>query len=497
MIYYYTIGIIPLLLSALYFNKKGKFSGFTIPLAFVLIPISNMGNLWLARSSTLSEALICNHLVYLGVCVLNPLMMLTNLELCKIKYKKWMPASFFILNFFILGSEVTNEHHHQFYKSILLEKSGDISYFVKDYGPIHTLFYISFLIYIIIDAIIIVYGIRHKKEASIKSMIILGIMVFIGVVVFFIGRLVTAEYEITPVSYICFQLALLLIEERGMLYNFDETISDSMIQKSGIGYMAVDRKERYLGSNDIAKSWFPSISNLKLDQNISINDEWLDSIRAMISEIRKDNTEKEVITKIDEKTSIKIKVDNFNYNSKNIGFIIWLEDVTLEQTYLMKVLYEKEHDLMTGLYNRGKFLEMSEEYYRTLDSIAIIYMDINYLKKANDTYGHELGDKLIINTARTLVAVLKDNIKGYRIGGDEFVLIGENLSPEETDTLIKYWKMALSEIQAFNKELNLSVSYGFMYGEKGYDLDELMNEADKKMYENKKFIKSNEKNRMS
>lgn len=342
----------------------------------------------------------------------------------------------------------------------------------------------------VMDILVIIYGIKKQKDASIKIMLMLAAMIFVGIMSFFIGRMVSVEYELTPISYIGFQAAMLIIEARGMLYNFDETISDSLIKKSGIGYMAVDRNLSYLGANTIAKEWFPVITKLKLDQNIAIGEKWLDGVVTLIERVKKDNGTIEVIKKISDDKSIKIKADFFYYNKKHIGYIIWLEDVTIEQAYIEKVLYEKEHDLMTGLFNKGKYMELTEDYYRTRDSISIFIMDVNDLKKTNDTFGHEKGDELIIKASQSLHAVEKEKIKGFRLGGDEFMLFGEDLSPEETEQLHSDWENAVKKLNENDDGLNLVISCGISYGKQKYDLEQLMNEADAKMYKNKQYLKS-------
>ena len=84
-------------------------------------------------------------------------------------------------------------------------------------------------------------------------------------------------------------------------------------------------------------------------------------------------------------------------------------------------LYELSYeDRLTGVGNRHAYME----YLRTLEgckhSLGIVFADINGLKIANDTYGHEYGDKMIKSAARILKSMRWEKI--FRIGGDEFVV---------------------------------------------------------------------------
>ena len=123
-------------------------------------------------------------------------------------------------------------------------------------------------------------------------------------------------------------------------------------------------------------------------------------------------------------------------------------------------------------------------------SIAIYNFDVNDLKYINDHYGHEYGDKLIINAAKSVSAICGDNIYGYRMGGDEFLATAFNISHEEAEIILIKWQSALAEINAASKDVFVSISCGMVYGSGNYDYDKLYEEADKLMYTEKQMLKS-------
>lgn len=90
-----------------------------------------------------------------------------------------------------------------------------------------------------------------------------------------------------------------------------------------------------------------------------------------------------------------------------------------------------ETDLMTQLYNRNKYVELIHEYYPNVGNVGVMFWDINGLKKVNDTMGHDSGDYLISAVTSAITEFTKDSCKAFRIGGDEFVVIGEGLSRED------------------------------------------------------------------
>lgn len=143
-----------------------------------------------------------------------------------------------------------------------------------------------------------------------------------------------------------------------------------------------------------------------------------------------------------------------------------------------------EIDGMTGIYNKSKYLDMISGEYQKEEYIAVIFWDINNLKKVNDTMGHENGDRLIKAVAESIQKLCTVNSKAFRIGGDEFVLIIRGGREKTIQRKLNDWKHALNKVSE-NVDMELSVSYGYAWG-KGEELTEVINVADQMMYTNKR-----------
>ena len=147
--------------------------------------------------------------------------------------------------------------------------------------------------------------------------------------------------------------------------------------------------------------------------------------------------------------------------------------------YSRKLQTEKEHDGLTGLYNKGKFMEMKDSLFARQDAIAVFNLDVNNLKTMNDRHGHEAGDRLIRKAAESLKKIEARNIMPFRVGGDEFTVI---LSGRD-----------LLKLNRAEDGIPCTIACGFAFGEKGYDLEEVLALADRRMYEDKKKIKEQNK----
>ena len=146
-----------------------------------------------------------------------------------------------------------------------------------------------------------------------------------------------------------------------------------------------------------------------------------------------------------------------------------------EKKHLQNLSYV---DSLTYAQNRNHFNEyLKKNRCKELHFVGVIYLDLNGLKEINDKMGHLAGDTLIISASYVLQEIFADNL--YRIGGDEFVVIEQDVL--ELEFYSKY-EMLLKRM----KELEISVATGYIWKERCLNLSEILQEADQKMYEDKK-----------
>jgi diguanylate cyclase (GGDEF)-like protein/PAS domain S-box-containing protein len=150
-------------------------------------------------------------------------------------------------------------------------------------------------------------------------------------------------------------------------------------------------------------------------------------------------------------------------------------------------------DELTGLYNRRGFITLSEQQLkmakRLNSGIFMLYADMDHLKEINDTYGHREGDLAIIDAANILKATYRDSDIIARIGGDEFAVfpIGTTESGIDIMTDRLQQKLEIHNSKRIRRyQLSISVGTTYCDMECNYSLDELLDQADKLMYEQKR-----------
>ena len=123
-------------------------------------------------------------------------------------------------------------------------------------------------------------------------------------------------------------------------------------------------------------------------------------------------------------------------------------------------------------------------------------LDLNYLKEANDNYGHNIGNALITTTAHLISDTFKRS-PVFRIGGDEFVVILQGHDLTEVDILFTELdeKLSISEIKSGSRTIPISLAKGFAEFDPRRDMEfnDVFNRADDRMYVNKRQMKQNDK----
>jgi diguanylate cyclase (GGDEF)-like protein/PAS domain S-box-containing protein len=167
-------------------------------------------------------------------------------------------------------------------------------------------------------------------------------------------------------------------------------------------------------------------------------------------------------------------------------------DVTERKRIEEQINRLARHDLLTGLANRGVFVEALDaaiaQAPRTGKGFAVLYMDLDHFKDVNDTLGHPVGDLLLQSVAARLKAIVRETDTVARFGGDEFALIATGLT-EPTDAAVLANKVlaAISEpLSIQGKELRSGASIGIaVYGPDSADAEALLAHADVALYRSK------------
>lgn len=147
-------------------------------------------------------------------------------------------------------------------------------------------------------------------------------------------------------------------------------------------------------------------------------------------------------------------------------------------------------DALTGLFNKRYFEKMMEIRDEKKKPYALFYMDLDLFKPVNDTYGHEMGDKVLKEVAKRLLKCIRSNDYAFRIGGDEFMLIlNGNLDAQLCEKRIERIKKLIGEPYEFDGHtIKIGISCGSaVYPDDADCAADIQKIADKRMYADKEI----------
>tara|TARA_B100000401_G_scaffold431553_1_gene367751 strand:- start:62 stop:922 length:861 start_codon:yes stop_codon:yes gene_type:complete len=198
-------------------------------------------------------------------------------------------------------------------------------------------------------------------------------------------------------------------------------------------------------------------------------------------------------------TSDKILMDAIHSNAQDIILLnnldidraVWSILHSLERNKMINRLYEDSiEDQLTKLYNRRGFLALAKDSIRLMDSpnYHIVFIDMDKMKIINDKLGHDIGDNALKEATNILTSSFREADIISRYGGDEFVVF---ISDVDKSIIEKIENRILDKVATFNEQNKYDYNLGLTLGWSKYDsnknqsLQEVINDADQDMYNNK------------
>jgi len=188
-------------------------------------------------------------------------------------------------------------------------------------------------------------------------------------------------------------------------------------------------------------------------------------------------------------TAFHIHIDKIDDLENEELYLITLTNISIMQKQNIEISHKAYIDGLTGIYNRNKFEELFEyelsKYKRYNKTFSIAVLDIDYFKKFNDTYGHLIGDEVLISMANTITNNIRDIDTIARWGGEEFVLIMPLTDQYGAKTVCENLRKIIAETKHPTAG-SITSSFGITQINKGDSLNTIFKRADKALYNAKK-----------
>lgn len=180
-------------------------------LLFISVFVCNLGQFLISVAPSLSFALNGNRIAYLGQVFLPLLMLKMILNLCSLNYKKWLLPTLSLISIAVLFVTLTPGFFPCYYKNVSIEVADGVTRLIRDYGPLHLLYYIYLLSYFALMLIVIIHSAVKKKITSTLHTTFLLCAVLCSIIIWFAEQFFTRGFEFLTVSYVISELFILLL----------------------------------------------------------------------------------------------------------------------------------------------------------------------------------------------------------------------------------------------------------------------------------------------
>lgn len=359
-------------------------------LLFVTISIGNAGYFVTVTAENLGEAIIGNNMVYIGAVFTSIMVVLCFMKICKLYIPKTVIYGLVLLGFLIMFFVVTAEHNTYYYKSIEYAKQNGMGYLIKEYGPLHIVFYVFLIACMVATTAIIMYTLTKKNVVSYKVITLLALADFATIFCYVLEQIIDTNFDVMPLAYIVDQIIILILIRRINMYEISDNIANLLKEHSTYGYIVFDKKMRYVGCNDMAQVYFPEILNQKVDYCLTKSntptlyeyfDEFINNPSSIVTGSESTFEKDEVI--------LKCIIKDFYYGNTKIGYMAEFSDETQHQKY-MQLLNNYTENLTEEV--RIK----SEKISRFQDKLIFSMADMVESRDSN-TGGHIKRTSKVIN----------------------------------------------------------------------------------------------------
>lgn len=386
-VYYALTFAISLLLTLFYVYKWRVHFEVNITIIFTLIPVANLGYLFEYSARTKEAYINATKVVYIGGAFLLFFINMCVFRLSGIHVKRWVRTLAFLVCCTLYSCVLSIGYSDIFYRDLEFRRENGRIIVSKDYGPAHLMFYVLIAVYFLAGLLAIVYSYRRKKQVSkwiLRILLIPEVITILGYVGLKFGH---QNIDLVPATYVIAQIIYLVIVRRMSLYNISSNVIDTMVQTGDTGFVSLDFRRHYLGSNETANRIIPALSRLRVDEPLTGKSDFEETINRWI--------------------------EHFKQEGKRVSFNFTLHDPENEEesrVYQVEVNY-----LYDGLLKRGYQLFFrddteNQKYINLLDKFNSELEEEVEQKTARIV---EMHDNLIMSMA--VVVESRDNSTGGHV----------------------------------------------------------------------------------
>lgn len=440
-------------------------------------------------ATTLSAIKVWTAIQYVGMAFSTPLGLLFIMQYLGFHLTRKKIMALIAIPFISLIMVATNDIHHFHYRVFEIDPILGAPYIHQEIGIwyiIHGIFtfgcmFVSFLLVLI-----------HWKEttkAYRQQLIALMCGQLIPMITAFIYLLGLTPQGVDPVPMVLWASSFLYLWSinSSRLFRVMPVAKDAIFHSINDGVIVLDESARLIEFNQACSKVFPQLTRSMISRDIG--ETWLEVTGQPMPFTLEAVVNTQDIEMVLSDHTYQVRVTELQHVNHGKGLLLIFTDIT-ELKELQRQLEQLAfYDELTQIYNRRAFFQQCNQAYsearESSSAFTVILMDIDHFKNVNDTYGHAIGDQLLVHVVKVCQSVLKKGELFARYGGEEFVLALKDSTLLEGQALANLLCNSVESQPLMTTEgaIRATISCGVAEGTKGQEtLYQLLNNADKALY---------------
>ncbi|TWT00567.1 diguanylate cyclase [Planomicrobium sp. CPCC 101079] len=488
-----TSGVLNLFLCLYVFLKRHNFTNVAKYFVFYAasIAIYCFASAFGLLAETLAQMKFWTIVQYVGMPVSSPLGLLFVMHYLGITLTRKRCLSLLVIPMISFAMVATNDFHHLHYKVFQVDPLLGAPYIYQEIGSWYTVHGIYTFGCMFFAFLLVLFHWRETAKVYRPQLVALLFGQFVPMATAFLYLIGVTPAGIDPVPMVLWLSSLLYLWaiSTSRLFTLMPIAKDAIFNSINDGVIVLDESHRLIEFNQASKNNFPKLNKNKFGRNF--HEVWLElSGNPFPLELDAwSNQEVQLATDRSERI-YQVRISPLE-NSK--GRLIIFTDITEVKRLQVQLEHQAYFDELTQIYNRRAFLRQAERNFeaakKNLSPFTVLLVDIDHFKRVNDTYGHDIGDQVLVHVAKVFQKQLTEGEVFARYGGEEFVIALDGCTEKEAEELADGLRMhlALQPLVTEKRAISVTLSIGVAAAreEAEESLSRLLNKADKALYEAK------------
>ncbi|WP_078381913.1 histidine kinase N-terminal 7TM domain-containing diguanylate cyclase [Sutcliffiella halmapala] len=446
-------------------------------------------------ATNLEQVKLWTIIQYIGLPFSPPLGLLFIMKYLGIKITKKTWIAFLTIPFISMVMVATNDLHHFHYRVFEVDSVLGAPYIQQEIGiwyVIHGIFTFScmFVAFFLVLS-------RWRETTKIYRTQLISLMFgqLLPMITAFLYLIGYTPPGVDPVPMVlCFSSLLYLWAiSSSRLFTITPIAKDSIFNSINDGVIVLDESNRLIEFNQASKGMFPPLTKSMF--GMDFDKVWFElSGESFPSKLEIAFHREIKLETNNSKRIYQVRTSSLQQANNSKGLLIIFTDITELKRLQVKLEHQAYYDELTQIFNRRAFFQKCEQELAEAKKYSlpftVILIDIDYFKKVNDTFGHDVGDQLLVHVVKTCQTQLNEEMLFARYGGEEFVLAWKGSPLSESELLANQLCRHIETQPLITTEgvITVTISSGVAVATEDSEetLHQLLNKADKALYSAKR-----------